>query len=178
MAMKKIMMLPWVEKSCAKWSGATRPGALIATACCVTHQDRLDQRAAQHDHGEDHVHDADLLVVEARQPHGPEISPSAEDRDQSKQKRCTQHRDAAGETADDFADRRIPPGLDEHEGVPGQPSEQDMPEGHRSPMRVGVLVLAQIAGPDGLMNNFGEEAGLNATEGHGLRQHGFARQVR
>ena len=33
--MKKIMMLPWVLKSCAKWSGAMKPGALIATACCI-----------------------------------------------------------------------------------------------------------------------------------------------
>ncbi len=33
--MKKIMMLPWVVKSCAKWFGSTRPGALMAAACCV-----------------------------------------------------------------------------------------------------------------------------------------------
>ncbi len=33
--MKKIMMLPWVEKSWAKWFGSTKPGVLMAIACCV-----------------------------------------------------------------------------------------------------------------------------------------------
>ena len=33
--MKKIMMLPWVEKSWAKWFGSTSPGELTAKACCV-----------------------------------------------------------------------------------------------------------------------------------------------
>ncbi len=33
--MKKIMMLPCVLNSCAKWSGATKPGVSIALACCI-----------------------------------------------------------------------------------------------------------------------------------------------
>ena len=34
-AMKKIMMVPWVLNSCAKWSGAMKPGLSIAAACCM-----------------------------------------------------------------------------------------------------------------------------------------------
>ena len=33
-AMKKIMMAPWVVNSWAKWLGFTRPGASTASACC------------------------------------------------------------------------------------------------------------------------------------------------
>ena len=44
--MKKIMIVPCVLNNCAKWSGATKPGASIAAACCMPHQHRLDQRRA------------------------------------------------------------------------------------------------------------------------------------
>ena len=33
--MKKIMMLPCVLNNWAKWSGARKPGLLIAAACCI-----------------------------------------------------------------------------------------------------------------------------------------------
>ena len=75
--MKKIMMLPCVLNSCAKWSGSMKPGALIAIRLLQAHQDRLDQRASQHHEGKHNIHDADLLVVEAGKPLAPQPAPSA-----------------------------------------------------------------------------------------------------
>ena len=57
------------------------------------HHQSIDEAAHQHDQRQRHVHDADLLVVEARQPLGPQIAPLAEPGDERNHAKRAEHGD-------------------------------------------------------------------------------------
>ena len=57
------------------------------------HHHGIDEAAHQHDQRQRHVHDADLLMVEARQPFGPQIAPLAEPGDERNHAKCAEHSD-------------------------------------------------------------------------------------
>jgi len=55
------------------------------------HQQGIEEAAHQHDQRQCYIHDADLLVVEARQPFGPQIAPLAEPGDERNHAKCAEH---------------------------------------------------------------------------------------
>jgi hypothetical protein len=57
------------------------------------HHHGIDEAAHQHDQRQHHVHDADLLMVETREPFGPQIAPSAEPGDERRHAKCAEHGD-------------------------------------------------------------------------------------
>ena len=61
-------------------------------ACCSAHHDRVGEAAQQHDQAEDHVHDADLLVVDAGEPLAPEVAPEPELGERARGARCRRAR--------------------------------------------------------------------------------------
>ncbi len=129
--MKKIMMLPCVLNSCAKWSGARKPGLLIAAACCIRISTASISARAEHHEGQHDVHDADFLVIEAGEPFGPEIAPLAEPSDQHDDDDGAEDDDRGGAGADDLAGGGIFPGADERQRVPDEAAE------HRGPDALG-----------------------------------------
>ena len=131
--MKKIMMLPCVLNSWAKWSGARKPGLPDRRRLLHPHQHRLDQRAAEHHEGQHDVHDADFLVIEAGEPFGPEITPLAEPRDQRHDHDSADDDDRGGAGADDLAGGGILPCAHERQRVPVEAAEDRGPDalGHR-----------------------------------------------
>ena len=57
------------------------------------HHHGIDEAAHQHDQRQRHVHDADLLVIEARQPFPPQIAPLAEPGDERNHAKYAEHGD-------------------------------------------------------------------------------------
>ena len=53
----------------------------------------INEAAHQHDQRQDHVHDPDLLMIEARQPFGPQIAPLAEPGDERDHAKRAEHCD-------------------------------------------------------------------------------------
>ena len=57
------------------------------------HHHGIDEAAHQHDQRQRHVHDTDLLMVEAGQPFDPQIAPLAEPSDERNHAKCAKHGD-------------------------------------------------------------------------------------
>ena len=53
-------------------------GAVEGQRLLQTHHDGVGETAQEHHKTEDHIHDADLLVIDAGEPFLPEIAPQAE----------------------------------------------------------------------------------------------------
>ncbi len=83
------------------------------------HHDRVGKAAQQHDERQDHVHDADLLVIDTGKPLGPEVAPEPVFRDQR------QDGDAADRHGDERRDQdRLVIG----DRFPGEPPEDELCE--------------------------------------------------
>jgi hypothetical protein len=82
MAMKMIMI---------RWQEAGRTGS--CHGLLRTHHDRVGKPAQQHDEGDGNVHDADFLVVDRREPLGPQVRPFLVVGDQTEHHRPEQRND-------------------------------------------------------------------------------------
>ena len=67
-------------------------GAVEGHGLLQPHHHRVGEAAQQHDEAEDHVHDADLLVVDAGEPLVPEVAPEPELGERREQRRCRRRR--------------------------------------------------------------------------------------
>src|SRR5215204_371810 len=76
------------------------------------HHDRIGEAAQQHDDRQNNVHDADFLVIDAREPFPPEITPLA--------------------IVGDRAEKRTAADHDKREGLPNDRVEGDRREGQPS----------------------------------------------
>ena len=88
-----------------------------------SHEAGLDDRARQHDQSEYHIHDADLLVIEARQPVRPQRRPPAFDSQQNGDCERTNHHDPAGAGGDKFTCAGMYEGRDEDDRRPVEDAE-------------------------------------------------------
>ncbi|MCY1433325.1 hypothetical protein D9M71_493510 [compost metagenome] len=70
-----------------------------------THHDGVGKAAQQHDHGDDDVHHADFLVVDRRQPLGPQVGPLLEVGDCSEQRQTTERDHGDGHHHDRLVER-------------------------------------------------------------------------
>ena len=75
-------------------------------ACCSAHHDGVGEAAQQHDDAEDHVHDADALVVDAGEPLAPEIAPQPEVGDGAEHDGATERNTGKGRNQDGFVQRQ------------------------------------------------------------------------
>ena len=97
----------------------------------------VDEAAQQHDRGEGHIHDADMLMVDAGDPFAPQIRDPAFDRDQD---------EYADDHEDDEGAREQRNRLVEGNGAPGQLAEHAIsPSAQAAP----GLVSAIGPGPGG-----------------------------
>ncbi|WPE19325.1 hypothetical protein ShzoTeo12_04890 [Shinella zoogloeoides] len=83
------------------------------------HHDRVGKTAQQHDDGEDDVHDADLLVIDRREPLVPEIAPEPELGDEREERDAAQRHHGEGHDEN---------GLVIGDRLQGKPSEEEMRE--------------------------------------------------
>jgi len=104
------------------------PGRVDREHLLRAHEDGLDQRAAQHHESQNHVHDADLLVIEARQPIEPQRLPPTLPAEEGDKGDGAKNDDCACASADDLADCGIVPGSHEGERARVQPAEERVPE--------------------------------------------------
>ena len=92
------------------------------------HHDRVNEPAQQHDRGQRHIHDADVLMVDAGDPFAPQIRDPALDRDESEH---------AENHDDDEGAREQRNGLVERNGAPAQLAEHLVPLPHTG-ARIGL----------------------------------------
>jgi hypothetical protein len=83
------------------------------------HHDGVGKATQQHDDAEDHVHDADALVVDGGEPLAPEIAPDAEIGETAEQRQAAERDHREG--ADD--DRLV-----QRQRFDGKPPEDELDE--------------------------------------------------
>ena len=108
-------------------------GAVEGPGLLDAHHDRVGEAAQQHDQAEDHVHDADALVVDGGEPLVPEVAPEAEVRERGEDREAAERHDDEGDDQDRLVQRQRGPGqpAEEKAGLDGGGGEGF--GGHRRP---------------------------------------------
>ncbi len=97
------------------------------------HHHRVGEAAQQHHDAQDHVHDPDLLVVDAADPVAPQRAPQAEARDRGEDGEAAQHHGDEGPQHDGFVRHR--------HGVPVEPSQGPVGRGNLFGGHIGFLLV-------------------------------------
>ena len=87
-------------------SGQITFGAVEGDGLLRAHHDGVGEAAQQHDKAKDDVHDADALMVDAREPLVPEIAPQLEVRDGAEHDGTTERNTGKRRNHDGFVQRQ------------------------------------------------------------------------